>query len=77
MQHLLISRRNKTGSRGVFVAGQDELTGETWYGARVGFEGKKYCGGFFTNLDDAEQAAVALRNKLFTHNHADRWSKDA
>jgi hypothetical protein len=31
-----------------------------------------YYGGLYDSLSDAEAAAVALRNKLFTHNDMDR-----
>lgn len=33
---------------------------------------KRHHGGYFSDLADAEAAAVALRNKLFTHNDLDR-----
>jgi hypothetical protein len=34
--------------------------------------GKTYHGGYFSSLADAERAAIALRNSLFTHNDTDR-----
>jgi hypothetical protein len=33
---------------------------------------RKYFGGEFDNLADAEAAAIELRNRLFTHNDLDR-----
>jgi hypothetical protein len=33
---------------------------------------RAHYGGRFTNLEEAEAAAIALRNKLFTHNDMDR-----
>ena len=34
--------------------------------------GKHYRAGFFPNAEEANKAAVDLRNKLFTHNDRDR-----
>jgi hypothetical protein len=33
---------------------------------------KQYYGGYFDTIAEAEAAAIALRNRLFTHNDADR-----
>ena len=62
------SRRNtSSGIRGV-----------TWHGpaakwlVQVGHNGKKYNGGLHTSLEEAAEAARELRNRLFTHNDADR-----
>ena len=38
-----------------------------WY-VRVQHHGKTHSGGYFAELEDAKQAAVALRNSLYTHN---------
>jgi hypothetical protein len=43
----------------------------------VGHAGKKISGGTFTDLEEANAAAVALRNELFTHNDLDRIKKEA
>ncbi len=40
--------------------------------AAVGHAGTIYSLGYFSDLADAEAAAVAKRNELFTHNDADR-----
>lgn len=54
------------------------LRGVSWHRrvhrwqVQVQHAGTKYFGGYFDDLDDAEAAAVALRNRLFTHNDADR-----
>ena len=42
-----------------------------WF-VRVKHEGVVYSGGYFTDIEDAQGAAISLRNKLFTHNDADR-----
>ena len=39
---------------------------------RVKHNYREYPGGLFVDLADAERAAIALRNRLFTHNDADR-----
>ena len=33
---------------------------------------KQYYGGYFDTIAEAEAAAIALHNRLFTHNDADR-----
>jgi hypothetical protein len=54
------------------------VRGVTWVKARdkwkaqVGHNGRLHFGGEFKELSDAEAAAVELRNRLFTHNDADR-----
>lgn len=35
-------------------------------------KGKSYHGGYFDDVDEANQAAIALRNKLMTNNLGDR-----
>jgi hypothetical protein len=59
------SSHSKAGVRGV-----------VWYSgrwaARVGHNGRLYHGGRFDTIAEAEAAAVALRNRLFTHNDMDR-----
>lgn len=67
-----VSRRSRTGVRGVYLAGFDVLTGVQWYGVLVNHHGTKYCGGFFTDIALAEAAAKELRNRYFTHNDDDR-----
>ena len=38
----------------------------------VGHHGRQYWGGYYRDIGDAEAAAIALRNQLFTHNDIDR-----
>jgi len=38
----------------------------------AGHEGNKYYGGIYDDIEEAEQAAIALRNRLHTHNYIDR-----
>lgn len=42
-----------------------------WY-VQVGHLGKKYYGGYYTDVNEANRAAIALRNKLMTNNLLDR-----
>lgn len=42
------------------------------WAVRVGHNGRVLYGGVFADLADAEAAAVAMRNRLFTHNDLDR-----
>lgn len=59
------TKRSKTGVRGVSLHRNSFVV---W--AQANYE--RHYGGTFTNLVDAEQAAIALRNTLFTHNDVDR-----
>jgi hypothetical protein len=57
--------RNKLGVRNVMLKNGK-------YYVQVRHEGKSYYGGYFTDLEKAEEAAVQLRNRLYTHNDVDR-----
>jgi hypothetical protein len=54
------------------------IRGVTWFKAakrwmvQVKHNGQRHHGGYFKDLGDAERAAIALRNRLFTHNDTDR-----
>lgn len=61
------SRRSKTGVRGVY---RDAKNGR--YRVSVRHHRKHHHGGSFITLAEAEIAAIALRNRLFTNNLADR-----
>ena len=58
---------NRTGIRGV---GWHPRT--RTYRVRVMHDGREYSGGYFKSVEDAESAAIALRNRLFTNNLRDR-----
>lgn len=57
---------SSTGVRGV----RREPSGR--YAAQVGHNQKRHYAGTFDTLEEAEAAAIALRNKLFTNNLVDR-----
>jgi hypothetical protein len=57
---------SKSGVRGVSRTGSG-----TWC-VRVTHNRVRYWGGCFTDIADAEAAAIALRNRLFSHNDLDR-----
>lgn len=59
--------KSKTGVRGVFYTAK----GDRFYGLVAHNKKRYYCGSFDT-IEEAEQAVVAKRNELFTHNDADR-----
>jgi hypothetical protein len=61
------TRRSKSGVRGVSWHSQ---SGKWW--ATAGKAGRKYSGGLYNSIEEAEQAAIELRNRLFTHNYIDR-----
>lgn len=56
-----------TGVRGVTFHKQAKK-----YMVSVGHNGEQFNGGLFTDLEDAERAAIALRNELHSHNDVDR-----
>jgi hypothetical protein len=59
--------RSKSGIRGVSWHPQSKK----WW-ATAGKGGRKYSGGLYHSIEEAEQAAIELRNQLFTHNYIDR-----
>lgn len=61
------ARNSKTGVRGVCWDRKNEK-----YFVSMQHAGQFYFGGRFSELAQAEAAAIALRNRLFTHNDADR-----
>lgn len=67
-----VDRSSRTRIRGVYLKGTDSATGLPRYGVQVGHNGRKHFGGYFSDLELAEKAAVELRNRLFTHNDGDR-----
>lgn len=68
MENRLGAHKNsKSGVRGVYWnkrSGKWEIS--------IKHNRRRIYGGVFVNLADAERAAIALRNELFTHNDADR-----
>ncbi|MIE50535.1 HNH endonuclease, partial [Salmonella enterica subsp. enterica] len=60
--------RNSSGKRGVRWNPQ---VGK-WH-ACYSHNGKAHCVGFFDDLEEAAEAARRARNKVFTHNDADRF----
>ena len=60
-------RNSLTGVRGVQF-NKDRNA----YRVRVAVDGTRYHGGSFGTLDEAEEAAIALRNSLMTNNLLDR-----
>lgn len=63
-------RNSLTGVRGVSYDSR-----RSTYRVRVAVDGKRYQGGTFASLDEAEAAAVALRNRVMTNNLLDRQAE--
>jgi hypothetical protein len=57
---------SKTGVRGVYYDKRG------YYYVQVTHHGKFHFGGNHPTLENAERAAIALRNQLYTHNDTDR-----
>lgn len=69
MENLIRANANsETGVRGVH---RNTRGGKPWR-VRVKHNYREYNGGYFDTVEEAEAAAIELRNKLFTHNNADR-----
>lgn len=72
------AKQNQENRAGVRANARSGVRGVVWHGqmkkwmARVGHNRKSYCGGFFTDVSEAEEAVKELRNRLFTHNDLDR-----
>ena len=66
-ENALVRRDNTSGVRGVSL---NRHTGKWW--AYADHHGKRHSAGLFADKADAEAAVIALRNRLFTHNDADR-----
>lgn len=62
-----LSAANNSGYRGVYRHTQ---TGR--WGVQVTHNGRRYNGGLHAYIEDANAAAIALRNQLHTHNDLDR-----
>lgn len=75
-----VNNENLSGAR---INSKTGIRGVTWfkpmkkYRATVGHNGKQYSGGYFDDIKEAEQAAIALRKKLFTNSLKDYEVKDA
>ncbi|UDL14881.1 endonuclease [Arthrobacter phage Sarge] len=71
-------KRNLENHSGAYSNSRSGVRGVIWHAknqkwrVEVGHFGKRVYGGYFDSIADAEAAAVALRNNLFTHNLADR-----
>lgn len=61
------TRRSKSGVRGVSW----DKARQKW-AVHVVHERRAFNGGRYESIEEAEQAAIALRNELFTHNDIDR-----
>lgn len=76
--HLVTSQKNHENRSGATRTNVSGVRGVSWHSSKkrwcvkVGHQGRKYHGGQFVDLHEAEQAAVALRMRLMTNNLADR-----
>lgn len=68
-QNIGAQKNSSTGYRGVFIhIGRD---GQVRYGVRVVANGVRYSGGHYGNAEDANEAAIALRNQVQINNRED------
>lgn len=73
---LVTRKQNAENLRGARADSKSGVRGVFWQDGAwkvvVSHHGKRYYGGRFPKLEDAETAAKSLRNRLFTNNLADR-----
>lgn len=75
---LVTHKQNSENRSGAFANSRSGVRGVYWskaankWAAKVCHQGKPYYLGTFVKLEDAESAAIAKRNELFTHNNLDR-----
>lgn len=80
LEHLRLTGRKQNGENlsGAKKSSKSGVRGVCWETSRkkwlvqVMHNRKNYKGGRFDSLEEAEAAAIALRNRLFTHNDLDR-----
>lgn len=71
-EHLRGPRKTSTsGVRGVY---RDERCRKPWR-VEVQHNRKKYCGGYYATLEEAEAAATKMRAELFTHDDYTAWEE--
>lgn len=66
-----LTRPNRNSPAGVRGVHRNTSGGKPWR-VRVKHNYREYNGGYYDTIAEAEAAAIELRNKLFTHNDADR-----
>lgn len=66
-----LTRANANSETGVRGVHRNTRGGKPWR-VRVKHNYREHHGGYYDTIAEAETAAIALRNKLFTHNDADR-----
>lgn len=79
-EHLraVTNKQNGENRRGAAAHSQSGVRGVHWearrqkWHVRARHNGRDHHGGYFTSIEEAEAAAIALRNSLFTHNDLDR-----
>jgi hypothetical protein len=71
-------KQNLENVSGAYVTNKSGIRGVTWdaksgkWAARVRHDGELHHAGFHASIQQAKDAATALRLELFTHNDADR-----
>lgn len=66
-----LTRTNANSETGVRGVHRNTRGGKPWR-VRVKHNYREHNGGYYDTVAEAETAAIALRNRLFTHNDADR-----
>jgi hypothetical protein len=64
-ENVVAQQRSQTGIRGVYYDKRG------YYYVQATSDGVRHCAGTYPTPEEAEQAAIALRNRLFTHNDTD------
>lgn len=71
------NRRGANRDSGTGVRGVSWHKPRQKYRARVMLNGKRYSAGYYDTLEEAEDAAIAKRQELFTHDDHAEWADSA
>lgn len=72
-------KENRQHLRGADADNISGIRGVSWYPrydkylVRVGFDGKTHHVGYYSEINEAEKAAISKRNELFTHDDHEEW----
>lgn len=75
---LATAKQNQENKKGAYKNSKSGVRGVVWLGGRRRFrvkvtsDGNEILGGYFKTLDEAQAAAIVLRNSTFTFNDRDR-----
>jgi HNH endonuclease len=79
---LVTPEQNNQNHAGAYSNSKSGVLGVSWdkqckkWLVQAQYRGVKHFGGYFADMEEAKGAVIALRNRLYTHNDADREAVD-